>query len=72
MKKFICRIFGHKWFYYVLAIPNYRFHEIRVCSRCGLGQHWKEVSPGAYKIWINMVQYTDQGARTNVERYEKK
>ena len=52
LKKFYCRVFGHKWRYY--AIEK---HEIpyRACTRCG--QLQRKMYTGLEYITTNCVEY---------------
>lgn len=59
IKKLICKIFKHKFNYYILDANSSK--NVRFCLRCGLAQEWKPIF-GEY-IWMNLVQRTKQGAK---------
>lgn len=62
--KFICKLFGHRFNYY---IRNANENEnMRFCVHCGLAQEYKPMTVASFlrpeKVWVNLVQRTRRGA----------
>lgn len=58
MKKFLCKVFGHRWNYFLKGPENLRF-----CSRCKRGQAYKQFIYTHPFAWVYMVQRTKLGAK---------
>lgn len=71
MKDFICKLFGHKWTYYVLYNLPDKPIDLRVCRCCHEMQEWKVVLDRKKPIWSVSIQYRDRGAKLHVEGYGK-
>lgn len=46
IKRLICKLFGHKWEYYMTesfkgALHSYDFEQAGYCTRCGFDTHGK-------------------------------
>ena len=66
MNKLLCKIFGHRWHYY-LGGSNSAMQktEIRVCFRCKKVQRWY-ILPlmwGKEEFWADMLKRTKAGAK---------
>lgn len=63
-KNGICENFGHKWNYFKINSID-----VRCCKRCERLQYRMNI--GIYKFWTFAIQYTELGAKENVEGYNE-
>jgi hypothetical protein len=77
---FLCSKFGHRFNYY--KVDGFIFdreghsytNSVRFCTRCKVAQQYKTL-PTIGKIeyvWMNLVSYTDLGAKKYVKGYGEK
>ena len=69
MKELICKIFNHNWKY--CFSPSNAFHkrnDIRICKCCGKIQNWMTIPllPESEDVWMNMIEYTKEGAKKHI------
>lgn len=67
-EKLRCRLFGHKWRYYMLS-PTSDGH-IRSCKNCEMVQAYKRPLDIAFAPlkWMILVQYNEKNAKKNMEK----
>ena len=69
MKKFICKVFGHRYRYF-LSVHDTPSRKYRVCLRCGVMEELTDAYDPAYKkAWFALVQYTKFGAKSELGKY---
>lgn len=73
----LCKWFGHKWVYSFNNSSAYTTKtEIRHCKRCNQTQQWYKLialnKKGYKELWMNMITYTDKGAKNKLKhKYQK-
>jgi len=75
MRKFLCKVFGHKWkYFFSLSNGIMEKTEIRVCSRCGAVQKWSRIPfiAGERTLWLAMIERTKKNAKQYWENIENK
>lgn len=70
MKNLICKLFGHKWNYHIFTANGIPKQDIRVCRVCSKTQQYKWHLTS--KVWMNLVQYTEKGAKEECKGYGEK
>lgn len=64
LKDSVCNLFGHKWNYFKIDSIS-----VRRCRRCNRLQH--RMTFAGKTFWTFSVQYTEKGAKENVEGYNE-
>jgi len=64
----LCKIFGHKWRYFITGCVLRR--NFRSCKRCGIMQEHKELSVFGW-CWVTLVERSTKGAKEWLKSIER-